>query len=166
MAPASPISTTATGLRQWEVVSASDLRLSSHRPATHLLFFQQVGAVLALAVFAIEQVAHRLPASFVSFLQSLAFVGVPAPLGNGVGGFGFAARRTAVREAGLVRLQLELFRTDGTDADGECHANIMIQAVPTLQTMFVILSKRSLRREKPVPSLPRESGRAARCSLP
>jgi hypothetical protein len=76
-----------------------------------------------------------LPAGFVCFFQGLALVGVRAPLRGGVGVFGCTAGWTAVGEARLVGPQLEFFRADSADSDGECHTNIMIQAVLPLQTM-------------------------------
>jgi hypothetical protein len=71
------------------------------------------------AVFAVQQVAHRLPASFVCFFCSLALVGVHPALTGGGSRFGDAAVRAAVGEARFIRLQLELFTADGADLDGE-----------------------------------------------
>src|SRR5258708_16738218 len=58
------------------------------------------------AVFAVQQVAHRLPASFVCFFCSLALVGVHPVLTGGGRRFGGAAVRAAVGEARFIRLQL------------------------------------------------------------
>ena len=50
-----------------------------------------------------------MPAGFVRFFQSLAFVGVRAALRSRVDVFGCAAGWTTVGEARLVRPELELF---------------------------------------------------------
>jgi len=79
---------------------------------------------------AIKEIAHCLSAGRVRFARSFALDGVHAALRGGLGGFGDAALRAAVGETGFVRLQLELFRANDTDFDGECHLGSMIQACP------------------------------------
>src|SRR5208282_2399132 len=78
-------------------------------------------------VFAVKKVAHRLAAGFVRLFLAFALVGVHAALGYGFGGFSFAAGRATVREAWLIRLQLEVLGADGTDFDGKRHPIIMQQ---------------------------------------
>ena len=63
-----------------------------------------------------------MPSGLIRSTVRLAVVGIHVALGDGVGFFGGAALRAAIRETGLVRLQLELFFTDDTDFDGEGHA--------------------------------------------
>jgi hypothetical protein len=75
----------------------------------------------ALAVFAIEEVAHGLTAGFVGFFCGLAFVGVHAIFCGGVVCFGFAALGTAVGKAGFVGFELELLFADSADFDGKRH---------------------------------------------
>ena len=80
-----------------------------------------MAAPLLSVVLAIEQVAHRLPAGLVCFRLGLAFLGVQSSLAAVGDRFGSAALRTAIRETGLVRLQLELFFTNDADFDGKDH---------------------------------------------
>lgn len=75
-------------------------------------------ALLFLAVPAIEQVANRFSPCFVGFRFRLALFGALGSIGR-AGLFRFAARRTAVGEAGLVRLEFKLFLTDNADFDGK-----------------------------------------------
>src|ERR1700722_16965784 len=93
--------------------------------------FHQLAEALGkpLAVLAVEEVAHGSSAGFVRFHLYFAVVGGRALLLCG-GGVRFAARRTAVGEAGFVGLQLELLGTDGANSERESHPNIMIQASP------------------------------------
>jgi hypothetical protein len=63
----------------------------------------------ALAVLAVEEVAHGLSAGFVSLRLGFAVVGGCGLLLCGSGRIGFTARGAAVGEAWFVRLQLELF---------------------------------------------------------
>src|SRR5215471_16796622 len=76
-------------------------------------------ATLCLTVFSVQQVAHRLPASFVLFAR----VGGKFALAMIVG-FRFAAIGTAVGETGLAGLQFELFSADDANSDGECHKQL------------------------------------------
>jgi hypothetical protein len=62
-----------------------------------------------LAVFTVEEVAHGFSASFVGFLSAMAFVRVHLALRIGLGSFRVAASGAAIREARLIRFQLELF---------------------------------------------------------
>jgi hypothetical protein len=80
----------------------------------------------ALAVLAIEEVAHGLTTGFVRFSCVLEFVGVLAAFGSGFGLFGGAAVGAAVGEAGFVGLQFELLFADDADFDGERHFGSMI----------------------------------------
>src|SRR5580698_1447564 len=75
----------------------------------------------ALAVLPIQQIAHCFPALFVRFLGRLALVAVHAALGGWGFCFGGAALRTVVGKAGLVRLELKLFRADSTGSDRKSH---------------------------------------------
>jgi hypothetical protein len=68
-------------------------------------------ALLFLAVPAIEQIANRFSPRFVGFRFRLALFGALGSIGR-AGLFRFAARRTAVGEAGLVRLEFKFFLTD------------------------------------------------------
>jgi hypothetical protein len=78
-------------------------------------------ATSALAVLAVEQVAHRVSPGFVRLRQSLALVGVHAPLGYRISRVRFTTSRTTIRKPRLARLQLKLFRADGADFDRKCH---------------------------------------------
>ena len=72
-------------------------------------------------VFAIKQVAHRLPSRLIGLRLGLALVGVHGPLAWGVGRFGSAAFRAPIGKSGLVRLEFELFFTNDADFDGKRH---------------------------------------------
>ena len=61
----------------------------------------------ALAVFAVEKVAHRASPSLVRFHERLALVGVHTHFGLGIRGFGNTARWAAIGKAGFIRLELE-----------------------------------------------------------
>jgi len=74
------------------------------------------------AIFAVQQVPHRLPASGVRFTHRLALVGVHAALIRGGSCRGSAASRAAVGETGFIRLQFELLFADAADFDGESHS--------------------------------------------
>lgn len=63
----------------------------------------------ALAVFAVEEVAHHSSASFVRFFLRLAFFGIHGPLRCGIGLFGNAAGGTVVGKARFVGPQFEFF---------------------------------------------------------
>jgi len=80
-----------------------------------------------LAILAVQEIAHRPSASFVRFDQRLAFVGVHALLGFEVNRVGLAARRAAVGKAGLIWLQLELFRASRAGSNRKSHDVNMIQ---------------------------------------
>jgi hypothetical protein len=56
-----------------------------------------------LAVFSVQEVAHRLPPSLVRFHHGFTFVGVHASLGCGVGFFRGAAGGAAIGETGFIR---------------------------------------------------------------
>ena len=82
-------------------------------------------AVRGLAIFTVEKVAHGLATSFVGFRKGTAIVSVHGGLSSGgldFTGLRLAALGTAIGEAGLIGLELELFRADGAGFDGEGHA--------------------------------------------
>ena len=64
---------------------------------------------MPLAVFAVEEVAHHLSASFVRFFLRLAFFGIHGTLWCGDGLFGNAAGGTVVGKARFVGPQFEFF---------------------------------------------------------
>src|SRR5664279_3643117 len=74
-----------------------------------------------LAVLTVKQIAHSLPPCLVGFALGLAFVGVHAALGGHASRLRLTALRAAVRETGLIRLQLELFRAHNTHSNRESH---------------------------------------------
>lgn len=75
-----------------------------------------------LAVFAVEQITHRLPARFVGLGDGLALVGVHPLAAIAVCRFfRSAALRTAIGETGLVGLQFKFFIADDTNFDRKCH---------------------------------------------
>ena len=80
-----------------------------------------------LAIFAVQQVAHRLPASLVHFTRGLTLVSVLAVLRCRDSWFGGAARRAMVGETRFIRLQLELFCAESTDFYWESHLPFMIR---------------------------------------
>jgi|ERR1700733_4270835 hypothetical protein len=79
-----------------------------------------------LAVLAVQKLAYRLPPGLVHFAFRFALVGAHAGLGDRVGFIVGAARRAAVCETGLIRLQLELFGADGADFDRKWHKKLMV----------------------------------------
>ena len=81
-----------------------------------------------LAILAVKEVVYRVPASFVGFTRSLAFLGVHVALGCWGRRFRGAAVRAVVGETGFVRLELELFSADGADFCWEKHVRSMILA--------------------------------------
>src|SRR6185437_6043038 len=88
----------------------------------------------ALAVLAIEQVAHDAAALGVGLGSGLTLEAVGA-FGRGGLGFGFrgAAGWAAVGVAGLVRAQFELLSAEDTGFDGESHGEILIANRPMLK---------------------------------
>jgi hypothetical protein len=80
------------------------------RPAAQEILFlptvypQREAPENPLTILAVEEVAHRSSPSLIRFRQGLAFVCVHALFRYGFIVFGFAARRAAVRKAGLIRL--------------------------------------------------------------
>jgi hypothetical protein len=62
-----------------------------------------------LAVLPIQQLAHRLAASFVRFFCILVLRTASAATGRRLGSFRFAACRASVGETGFVRLELKRF---------------------------------------------------------
>lgn len=82
-----------------------------------------------LTIFAIQKVLHRFASSFVSFFARAAFIGVLSTLGDRTAGFLNAAIWAAIRETGLIRLQLKLFRADGTDSDWVSHISSILSKV-------------------------------------
>ena len=93
--------------------------------------------IAILTILAVEEVAHRLPASFVGFTCSLAFLGVHVALGRWGRRFRGAAIRTVVGETGFVRLELELFSADSADSCWESHVRSMIRAHHVLRKRFI-----------------------------
>ena len=74
------------------------------------------------AILTVKQVPDRLPPLRVCLTFSLALIGIHRRFCSRVGSFFLdAALRTAVGEAGLVRLQFELLFADHADFDWECH---------------------------------------------
>jgi hypothetical protein len=91
-------------------------------PAGWLVYLGQ-----RLIILAVKELAHGLPPSLVRFTQSLALVGVHAALSDGESWFGATALWATVGESGFVGLQLEFFRADGADFDGESHLRSIIR---------------------------------------
>jgi len=88
---------------------------------------------LQSGVFAVQQVAHRLPASFVCFFGGLTLVGVHAALTCSASRFGSAAVQASVGEAWFIRLQLELFAAHRANFDGKSHLIFYDTTVRTVQ---------------------------------
>jgi hypothetical protein len=94
--------------------------------------------IAILTILAVEEVAHRLPASFVGFTCSLAFLGVHVTLGRWGRRFGGAAVRAVVGETGFVRLELELFSAEDADFCWGKHVRSMIRVHNALRKRFII----------------------------
>jgi hypothetical protein len=82
-----------------------------------------------LAILAVEQVAHSFLPSLVYFFYIAECVGVRTT-GHFRIRYGRAALRAAVREAWLIRLQLEFLRADNADFDGKGHLLHFMPFVP------------------------------------
>ena len=81
------------------------------------------GTLFYSTVFAIEQIAHRFPASSIgSFVALPSVAGVP----SSIGGIFFTALRTAIRKPRFPRLQLEFFPTNHALFDRKWHNKVMI----------------------------------------
>lgn len=63
----------------------------------------------SLAVFAVQEIAHRGAPGLVRFALALTIESVGRTVGCGINRFGLATGWTAIGEAGLIRLQLEFF---------------------------------------------------------
>lgn len=101
-----------------------------------------------LTVLTIEQVAHRFSAGLVRAIRSLSFVSIHATLFRRLSGFWVAACRTAVGKAGFIRLQLKLFRADGTNFDRKSHSKSMIQRPwGGISTSFILARQAGAYRE-------------------
>jgi hypothetical protein len=93
-----------------------------------------------LAILAIKQLFHGPPACLVGFALHLAFVGIQGALGDGVIRVRLTTGRTAVGEAGFVRLQLEFFRAEDADFYRERHNNpILIELRTALHALPQLL---------------------------
>ena len=83
----------------------------------------RAGTLFYSTVLAIEQIAHRFPASSIgSFVALPSVAGVAASIGS----LFFAALRTVIRKPGFPRLQFEFFPTDRARFDRKCHNKVMI----------------------------------------
>src|SRR6185437_14592337 len=90
-----------------------------------------------LAVFTIQKIAHGLPAGGIPFASSLAALGVHASGGCRTALVRLTAFRTAVGEAGLIRLQLKFFSANGASFNRKSHRGYMIRR------SFIYLNRQS-----------------------
>ncbi len=95
-------------------------------PRLHFSAFTHRHCPQASAILAVEEFPHRLPPGLVHFR-------VQALLGGKVFRLRFATGWATVRETGLIRLQLKLFRADGAGFYRERHnSSIVIDALQLL----------------------------------
>ena len=95
------------------------------------------------AFLAVEQIANRLAARRVGFHLGPALFGAQGTAlrvrsSGGAGRFGFAAQWAAVGEAGLIRLQLELFRAEDADFDRKRHALMVTKSLRFKKRLSVL----------------------------
>jgi hypothetical protein len=80
-----------------------------------------------LTVLPIQQLAHRLTAGFVRFFRILVLGAAHAAFCRRLSSVSLAARRTPIRKAGFVRLELKLFCANSANFNGKGHAVFRIQ---------------------------------------
>jgi hypothetical protein len=104
----------------------ADGRKAVGQPRLHFSAFTHRHCPQASAILAVEEFPHRLPPGLVHFR-------VQALLGGKVFRLRFATGGATVRETGLIRLQLKLFRADGAGFYRERHSSsIVIDALQLL----------------------------------
>ena len=80
-------------------------------------------------VFAIQKIAHGLPARLIHFTRTLAIDSIHRALGHWINRIGLTALRTAIGKPGFIGLQFELFSAYSADFDGISHSSSMITKV-------------------------------------
>ena len=119
-----------------EPTTSSTLRSTRQPRAAVSTWARPQTRTTQLAILAVQKVAHRLPPSFICFIQRLALVGIHSMLSRGRGFLGCAALGATIGKTGLIRLELELLFADAADFDRESHLRSMILRAYAIEKHF------------------------------